>query len=129
VSPDDNGDLYRIQTRLLEKTEIPSGSLAKAEDGYRVVLGLNNPTKQDLNVYLQWDLPDRRWQISPGRGILVGLKAGSREQAVELHMKRTDGSPPEGWPLCRIRTPYLTSNGDWVSVEHELRITDDTPAP
>jgi 3',5'-cyclic AMP phosphodiesterase CpdA len=125
VAPEDNNDLYRIRNRLLEESEIPSGSLVLTEDGYRVVFRLNNPTQKDLDVYFQWDLPDRRWQVSPSRGTLVPISAGSRGQTVAFYLERTDETLPEGWPECRIRIPYLTRDGDWVSVEQTFRIGED----
>jgi hypothetical protein len=88
---------------------------------------MNNPTKQDLNVYLHWEFPDRRWEVSPARGTMVFLKSGMQNQPVEFFLKRSDASRPEGWPECLIKIPYLTSRGEWVTVEHRVEIKDDSP--
>ncbi len=127
VSPDDNADLFQLQTNFLSEPEIPLGSLAETEDGYGVILHLSNPTGRDLNVYLHWKLPDRRWKISPDRGTLISLDPGEKDRAVTFYLKRTDSTRPEGWPECLIRIPYLTSRGEWVDVEHRVEIKDDNP--
>jgi hypothetical protein len=122
VAPEDNAGIFQLQTRLLAEEEIPQSLLERTEDGYGVVLRLNNPTAQDVNVFLQWELPDRRWTVSPGRGMQIPLKAGSRDRAVEFRLRRTDASRPEGWPACRIEVPYLTTRGEWVTVKKSFQI-------
>ncbi|MBN2242648.1 MAG: metallophosphoesterase [Acidobacteria bacterium] len=122
VAPADNAGIFQLQTRLLAEEEIPRKLLAQTEDGYRVVLRLSNPSAQDVTVYFQWEPPDRRWEVSPGRGMQATLKAGSRDRAVEFFLKRTDASQPEGWPVCRIEVPYLTTRGEWVTVKKTFQI-------
>lgn len=125
ASPDDNDGLFPLQNRFLSEPEILLSKLKKTEDGYCVILRMNNPAKQDLNVYLYWEFPDRRWKVTPNRGTMVSLKAGVQNQPVEFFLKRSDASRPEGWPECLIKIPYLTSNGEWVTVEHRVGIKDD----
>jgi predicted phosphodiesterase len=119
---EDNQGLYGLHRRLLTKQSVAADSLQKTETGHKVTLQLNNPTEQDIWVYLQWDRPDRRWQIEPNRGTRLVLKPGTENHEITFTMSRTDGTPPESWPTCQARVDYLTKNGQWVKVDREFKI-------
>ena len=122
VSPEDNERLFHLERRFFTDKRIAFGKLKEVDNSYEVVLRVNNPSTQELAVFLEWQLPNERWVVEPLKGGRLSLPAGARDHAVTFRLRRRFPHPPEAFPSCVARTLYLTTDGDVVQSEHLFEI-------
>ena len=122
VSPEDNGRLYNLHRRFFEEKEIAFDELKRKDNGYEVVLRVNNLSDQDLVAFFEWQLPNARWSVDPSKGRRVSLPAGAEEHPITFLLRRNNPHSPEAFPTCVASLLYLTFAGDVVKLEHTFEI-------
>jgi hypothetical protein len=118
AAPEDNQALFDLSRELV------AGALTMVatDGGYRLRLGLDNPTARSLTAYVSCGSADDRWRFEPAAVPAVILAPGAG-QTVELDARYDVPGPPETLPVCRIQVPYLTRFGEWVPFEVESTAT------
>ena len=116
--------MFGLRRTLLPVPSMQTKELTKEDDGWSLRLLLSNPTPQTVHAYLEWSSPDERWLIGPEPAVRVTLPPHTENKAVPFTLTRRDGTPPEGWPSCNVRAPYLTSKGNWVTVTRDFHLTE-----
>ena len=124
IKPDDNR-LYFLNRNIFPENPVKAESLVKNGNTYEFSLTLNNPTKQDVTAFIQWEIPNQRWKILPSLGASAALKAGEKDHQIPFQFERVDDSEIEVWPVCVVKIPFLTSSGKWVDTEYVLTIAPD----
>ena len=119
IAPSDN-KLYFLNRFIFPENPVSAESLKKRGNKYSFTLKLSNPTEQDVNAYIQWEMPNARWQVDPSPGQVIALKSKAREVEIPFTFIRSDDSEIEEWPLCVVKIPFLTSSGKWVENSYEL---------
>ncbi len=123
IKPEDNR-LYHLERFLFPQNPVSVQELIQTDSSYQFTLSLNNPTFQDLTAFVQWEHPNRRWQVFPSSGVKIEMKAESKENQYQFEFVRTDDSVIEAWPKCRIKIPFLTAAGTWIEGEYVLRLEE-----
>ena len=121
IAPADN-KLYFLNRFIFPENPVSSNTLVEKDGAYEFTLTLNNPTEQDLNAYIQWEIPNSRWKIEPSLGKVVSLASQTKNFEIPFRFVRTDDSVIEQWPVCVVKVPFLTSSGRWVDTSYELVI-------
>jgi len=122
VRLEDNQGLYRLERGFFSQRQAAFDRLEQRGDAYEVTLLVNNPSDQDLTIYLEWQLPNERWAVDPLKGRRLQLAAGTENHPVTFTLRRRFPHAPEAFPSCIARAHYLTSDGDVVQSEHVFEI-------
>ena len=122
VSPEDNDGLFGLNRRLLTTKDAVFDSLESSGSGKAVAIKLSNPTKQELHVYLEWELPNLRWSVAPLKGTLATLQPKTEAHSVPFQLHYSGTTTPEAYPSCVLKALYLTHDGDWITTESIFNI-------
>ncbi|XOV85240.1 MAG: metallophosphoesterase family protein [bacterium] len=116
VAPIDNYDFYALHQRLAPKTV----RVREMQDNvYQLVIPLRNSSQRDINVLISCDSADQRWLYTPKAITPVALDAGAESEVV-LSLTYTDRRVPESEPVCDLRVPFQTTNGQWLEYTQQI---------
>ena len=116
VSATDNSDLF-VLLRSLAPRDIEMQEMS--EGAYRLTIPVQNPGTRNIHLLVTCTSDDNRWQFNPLRIAPLNLDAGGTS-SMQIDATFALDRQPESNPVCTIRVPYQTSQGQWIDYNHSV---------